>query len=120
MPVELPVGHDRPLTLRQELQRYVRYELSREKEAEGFESFEEADDFEPEDSEKDWASQYELTELQEEEPLPIDVVDEEGGVDSPPQFSPEDNSQPAQGGTPETPASEPAAQQTGTPDQPVS
>ena len=108
MPVELPIGYDRPPTIREELQRYVRFELSREASRTGeFETFEEADDFEPEDGETDWSSEYELTELQEEEPVSLD-----GDPDS----SVEDSSPPAQGGPSETPAEEPAAQHTGNPE----
>ena len=120
--MELPVGHDRPPSLREELQRYVRFELSKQAEASEFESFEEADDFQADDQAEDWSSQYELTELQEEEPL----TSEADGQDGPPvsgevsthSLPPGvDNSQPAQGEPPETPVPEPAAQPTGDPGQ---
>lgn len=67
-PVEVPAFYRKPPTIKEELQRYVRYEISAQAKEEGFETFEEFEDFgpewEPEDD--DWYSNYEFTELDEE------------------------------------------------------
>lgn len=65
VPVEVPAGFRRPLTMEERLQKYIRTELSRRAAADGVESFEEADDFEVED-EEEFISPYELHEMQEE------------------------------------------------------
>ena len=70
VPVEMPDHVHRPPTLQEDIARYVRFQISQTAEAQGFESFEEADDFTDDDEEADWASQYEMTPMQEEEPLP--------------------------------------------------
>lgn len=49
-PLRLPIGFKRPETLAEQVQRLVRTHLSQVAEAEGYETFEEADDFDiPED-----------------------------------------------------------------------
>lgn len=69
-PVEVPPFYTRPPTIREDLQRYVRYEVNRAAQTSGFETFEEADDFgddiEDFDDLPDWDSEYELTPMQEE------------------------------------------------------
>ena len=68
-PVEVPAYYKAPLTIKQELQRYVRYELSKQAQQEGFETFKEFEDYElePEDEdEPEWASEYEFSEMDEE------------------------------------------------------
>ena len=113
-PVELPVGHDRAPTLKEELQRYVRFVHHRASQEEHFETFDEADDFTEDDPEPDWESQYELVELQDEE-----------GFETPP-LDPEETTRPdepavdAKSGTPETQASEPATDNPGNPAPPAS
>ena len=113
-PVELPVDHDRAPTLKEELQRYVRFVHHQVSQEEHFETFQEADDFTEEDPEPDWESQYELVELQDEE-----------GFETPP-LDPEETSsvaEPAvraQSGVPETPESKPAADNLGNPAPPAS
>lgn len=60
-PVEVPVGLKRPLTLQEEIKRFVRSELSTRAAAEGVETFEEADDFElDEDPDLVHPTEYEM------------------------------------------------------------
>lgn len=66
-PVEVPLEFRKPPTLKEEMQRYVRYEISKIGEESGFSSFEEEDDFDISEEEPDWASEYEMTEMQAEE-----------------------------------------------------
>lgn len=47
--LSMPSGFERPLTLQEQVQRLVRSSLSRYAEMQGFESFDEADDFDIED-----------------------------------------------------------------------
>ena len=79
-PIEVPPFYTRPPTLREDLQRYVRYEVSRAAHDSGYETFEEADDFgiEDDDDLDDWDSEYQLTPLQEEETMTSEYTD---GVD---------------------------------------
>lgn len=65
-PLEVPLNLRRPLSIQDEIRRFVRIELSRKAEELGTESFEESDDFDIDDDEGDFASPYELTEMQEE------------------------------------------------------
>ena len=65
-PVEVPAEMVRPPTLKEELQRYVRYYVSRDAESRGLESFEEFNDFEVDDEDPDWSSEYEMSEMQED------------------------------------------------------
>lgn len=51
-PVELPLGYERPPTIQEIIQRYVRIE-SRRAEEQGFETFDEANDFEVEEGNED-------------------------------------------------------------------
>lgn len=86
-PVEWPVGVSRPLSIQEEIQRFVRVEMSRRAQEHGMESFEEADDFDVEE-EDDWQSPYQLTELQEETigapPAPRSPSGSEGEPPTPP------------------------------------
>ena len=68
-PVVLDVG-PRPLPLVDRIKRAVKHELSEMAQNTGYESFEEANDFDIEDqfSETDHISGYEVVEMQEEEP----------------------------------------------------
>lgn len=63
-PVELTIAANRPLTLREEMQRFIRTEVSLATELAGGTSFESEDDFDVEDDFP--TSEYELTEMQEE------------------------------------------------------
>lgn len=69
-PMEVPHDWKRPLSLHEEIRRFVRSELSRQAEAQGEESFEEADDFDV-DEDPDPLSPYEIPEA------PIEAL---GGV----------------------------------------
>ena len=59
-PVELAVGLDRPLTLREEMKRFIREEIAQRAQLEGAESFDEANDFDIEDEDPDPISRYEI------------------------------------------------------------
>lgn len=61
-PVEIPLGWRRPLTLQEQIQRHIRVEFSQLASSRGFESFEEADDFDV-DEDPDMLTQYELHEM---------------------------------------------------------
>lgn len=58
-PVALPIGWKAPPTLHEQIQRYIRNEVSRQAAEAGSESFEEADDFYVEDD-PDMNSPYEI------------------------------------------------------------
>lgn len=64
-PVALPVGYKQPPTLEEDMRRMIRQEMSLAAMKDGFETFEEADDFEIEG--EDLSSPWEYTEDQEEE-----------------------------------------------------
>lgn len=74
-PMAVPAGYDRPLSLAEQIKRMVRIELSRSAEAEGLESFEEADDFDVPEDEGDFVSPYEVREMAQEAPGGVPVVD---------------------------------------------
>lgn len=59
-PVEMPLGFKKPEPLSEQIQRMVRRELSRAAEQSGFESFDEANDFEVEDDLPDPGTPYEM------------------------------------------------------------
>ena len=81
-PLEVPLEHLRPPTIKEELQRYVRYEISQIGKDAGFSSFEEEDDFDIDDEEVDLMSPYQMSELQEEAGF-------EGGLDGAPSDTPD-------------------------------
>lgn len=64
-PIELPVKFKRPPSLQEQIQQMVRRELSEVAQSQGFESFEESDDFEVDDD-NDIRSVHELTPMQED------------------------------------------------------
>lgn len=66
VPMELKIGTQKPESLRDQIRRIMRIELSKQAEIQGHETFEEADDFEVEDSfdMNEPNSQYEM--MQEE------------------------------------------------------
>lgn len=78
VPLELPLGMSRPLTLQEEIRRFVRQEFSHAAAAAGAETFEESDDFDVEDDE-DLSSDYELDADQEfsrfESPEDLEAAD---------------------------------------------
>lgn len=59
MQLRLPLGFKRPETLAEQIQRLVRGEVSRRAAAQGFETFEEADDFDVPDDPPDPATPFE-------------------------------------------------------------
>lgn len=60
-PLEMPAGISRPLTIEEQIQRYVRGHLSRMAADQGQETFEEADDFELADEDpEDFLTPYEV------------------------------------------------------------
>lgn len=65
IPVELGLPEDRPLSLREEMMRFIRDEMSRQSVDAGAESFEDANDFEIEDEEP-FYSPYEFVDMEEE------------------------------------------------------
>jgi len=79
-PIEIGIDQQRPLSLHEEMRRFITEEVSRQATSEGHESFEDADDFDLEQDE--FQTQYTLHEMQEEEP--IDPVPSEPKVDAPP------------------------------------
>lgn len=64
-PVERPLHWKRPLTLQEEVKRFVRIEASRAAEAAGMETWEESQDFSMDDDDEP-LSQYEVLDMQEE------------------------------------------------------
>lgn len=66
-PVELPVGKTVPLTLREEMMRFIRNEISQQAIQAQTESFEDFDDLDVDDEEPDLTSPYTVTELRDEE-----------------------------------------------------
>lgn len=67
VPAKFPTTLDRPTSTMELIKRVVRDELSREAQAQGEETFLEADDFDvPDDFDVEILSQYEMTDMQEE------------------------------------------------------
>lgn len=89
-PVEWPTELKRPLSMADEIKRYVRLELSRRAEAVGVETFEDADDFEVDDDDLVLSSPYEL----EEEQIGKDASDLAKPEPPPPAKQPEGPSAP--------------------------
>lgn len=80
-PVEIPLHLQRAISRHEEMKAYIRAELARQAADEGFETFEEADDFEV-DEDPDPLSQYEMTDAAPE--WPGGVKDEDGDPPGPP------------------------------------
>lgn len=64
-PMTLPIGATRPESLQDQIARMVRSAFMLQRQAEGFESPDEADDFNVEDDEGDFSSPWELSADQE-------------------------------------------------------
>lgn len=63
-PLEMPSGLRRPLSLHEEIRRFIRTELSQQAADNGVETFEEADDFEVDDVEPDdYLTPYTVVEM---------------------------------------------------------
>lgn len=97
-PVEMPLGMDKPLTLRQDMMRFIQNQLSYTQESRGMESFEEANDF-PDDDEIEFDSRfqspYEMTDEQLENTVVgldkhRDIEENKGEVKDPPKEEIED------------------------------
>lgn len=87
-PVEVPLF--RPLSIHEEMKRFIRSEMSRQAAEAGQESFEEADDFDVGDDDE-IVSPYEMVELKEEFPVFPPNAEGAGGPAGPtpePQASP--------------------------------
>lgn len=81
-PVEVPVEMGRPPSLKEELQRYARYEIHRVlTKDEPMESFEEADNFDVGDDDEETAflSDYQVLELESETDETLDGSDDPNG-----------------------------------------
>ena len=76
VPIHIP-GEDRPLSLREEMRRFIRDEISKAAVDNGVGSFEEEDDFESEEAESDMLTPYTVIDMQPEpntvgyEPEPV-------------------------------------------------
>lgn len=115
-PVEIPVGHSRPLTLREEMMRFIRQEMSQQAKADGHETFEEFDDLDvPDDEEPDMSTPYTveyITLKDEEGALLLDPTEEdEKGAErptdaplSPPENTPLEGAEGPESPKDETPA----------------
>lgn len=70
-PIAIPAGLKRPLSLREQIQRVLRTEVSAQAAMQGYESFDEAEDFDVED-EFDTPEIRSMYEMKEEYPIEID------------------------------------------------
>ncbi len=61
-----------PMTMKEQIQKYVKIAVSSQAVEEGFESFEEADDFEDEETEPPWVSEYEIPDTKEEDNINLE------------------------------------------------
>lgn len=91
-PVEIPFR--RPLTLRQEMQRFIRAELSKQANEQGFATFEEEDDFEEDDPDAEFLTPYSVQDMHPDTPdprLPLETME---GSDQPDTAPPSPEPQP--------------------------
>lgn len=65
-PVEAITQRERPLTLREEMQRFVREQVSQQAEQAGADSFDDFDDFEIDDGEMDITTPYTVPDVEQE------------------------------------------------------
>lgn len=82
--MSLPAGWDRPLTLEEQIQKFVRVELARRAADTGFETFEEADDFDVSDEDGEFHSPYEVLEMTPEDGQEDAAPPVKGGSSAPP------------------------------------
>lgn len=85
-PVSLPHGWERPLSLHEQIKRFIRSEMSQQAQLAGEETFEEADDFEV-DEDPDPLSQYEIPEAAPEWPQGVKDEDADPPTSTPPEKS---------------------------------
>lgn len=64
-PVHIPGDSCRPMTLREEMRRFIREQISQHAEVNEQETFEEQDDFSEEDAEPDLLTAYSISDLEE-------------------------------------------------------
>lgn len=69
-PVEIPAGMARPESLAEQMARLIAKEVADQAQAQGFDTWEEDEDFEDDDPNLLNFTDYEFTELQEEDDLP--------------------------------------------------
>lgn len=83
VPMEVPLNFRQPLSLQQQIKRILRNEFSHHAQLQGFESFEESNDFEVDDSGFDIepSSKYEL--MEEDYPIPRSVNEAVDSADLP-------------------------------------
>lgn len=74
-PVHVPGKSEKPLTLREEMRRFVRQELSNQAETQGAGSFSEEDDFDLDEMEPSLISPYTVSELHQEAIAPQDDLE---------------------------------------------
>lgn len=85
-PIEVPLDFNRPLTLQEEIRRFLQIEASYVAQNAGFETFEEADDFDVDEEEVEFVSPYEIMEMSDEQSFGRESV--EGPAGAPGQESP--------------------------------
>ncbi|AXL15104.1 hypothetical protein [Microviridae sp.] len=90
-PIEIPLEYSRPLTIQEEMKRFLVQELNKSRSYDQG-SFEDEDDFEIEDDEPDWVSGYEYEDLIPEDAPGYDRLDEPSAPtpDQQPEASAED------------------------------
>lgn len=74
-PVAVPAGWERPLSLHDQIKRFIRAQMSQDAAAAGDETFEEADDFDIDDEDPLPVSMYEVPEAVPEAPGGVKEVD---------------------------------------------
>lgn len=81
-PLEVPTNK-RPPTLREQLQAYIRQQVSLTAQESGYDSFEDEDDFEDDENEGEWFSPYELSDMQPDQEAGAPLETLEGTDDTP-------------------------------------
>lgn len=93
VPIELSAQHQKPLTLREEMMRFIRTEVSKSAQKQDMESFEEFDDFSIDDEEPDLTSPYTVEMTDEPGSLLLEPDPEPTIQESDENLSPEDRSE---------------------------
>lgn len=79
-PIALPIGFKRPESLQEQIARMVRSHFLLGRQAEGYETPEEADDLDPDDGEPDFSSRWELPADAEDGPMQLLKAESRGQV----------------------------------------
>lgn len=87
-PRPLAVPLSKPTPIKDMIQTMIRRELSQVAQAQGAESFEDADDFEEDPDAETWASPYEVRDM-EPESVPSGTLDDPGTLDGPAEDPPD-------------------------------